>query len=128
MTLTAPLLGVWPPAGAGPMRRGTGPEPDGIRLITGMPASLAGALTVTTVQAEARWKSGVVVFIGERPIALGYHRYEIFGQCQNNDAHRGNTDDRSIRAFAVKPRAFGAPPLGAAEQTAQPCHAWVPDA
>jgi hypothetical protein len=24
-----------------------------------------------------------------------------------DDAHRGNMDDRSVRAFAVKPRAFG---------------------
>jgi hypothetical protein len=26
-----------------------------------------------------------------------------------HDAHRGNNDDRSVGAFAVKPRAFGAP-------------------
>jgi hypothetical protein len=26
-----------------------------------------------------------------------------------DDVHRGNIDDRSVRAFAVKPRAFGAP-------------------
>ena len=30
------------------------------------------------------------------------------GQCQIT-AHRGNMDDRSVRAFALKPRAFGAP-------------------
>jgi hypothetical protein len=24
-----------------------------------------------------------------------------------DDGHRGNNDDRSVRAFAVKPRAFG---------------------
>ena len=28
------------------------------------------------------------------------------------DAHRGNNDDRSVGAFAVKPRAFGAPLCG----------------
>jgi len=30
------------------------------------------------------------------------------GQCQIT-AHRGNMDDCSVRAFALKPRAFGAP-------------------
>ena len=33
------------------------------------------------------------------------------GQCQIT-AHRGKMDDRSVRAFAVKPRAFGAPLCG----------------
>jgi hypothetical protein len=28
------------------------------------------------------------------------------------DAHRDSTDDRSVRAFAVKPRACGAPLCG----------------
>ncbi len=34
--------------------------------------------------------------------------YDSLGQCQIT-AHRGNMDDCSIRAFALKPRAFGAP-------------------
>jgi len=35
--------------------------------------------------------------------------YLISRTVSEDDAHRGNTDDRSVRAFAVKPRAFGAP-------------------
>jgi len=35
--------------------------------------------------------------------------YSISRAVSDNDAHRGNMDDRSVRAFAVKPRAFGAP-------------------
>jgi hypothetical protein len=30
----------------------------------------------------------------------------------DDDAQCGNADDRSVRVFAVKPRAFGAPPCG----------------
>ena len=42
-------------------------------------------------------------------------RKELVFDCSDNgdDAvHRGNTDGRSVRAFAVKPRAFGAPLRG----------------
>ena len=38
--------------------------------------------------------------------------YSISRAVSDNDAHRGNMDDRSVRAFAVKPRAFGAPLCG----------------
>ena len=38
--------------------------------------------------------------------------YLISRTVSDDDAHRGNIDDRSVRAFAVKPRAFGAPPCG----------------
>jgi len=44
-----------------------------------------------------------------------------------DDAHRDNIDDRSVRAFAVKARVFGAPlcgvgawPLGASKQSRRP--------
>jgi len=37
-----------------------------------------------------------------------------------DDAHRGNNDDRSVGAFAVKPRAFGAPLCGARRGRASP--------
>jgi len=35
--------------------------------------------------------------------------YLISRTASEDDAHRGNNDDRSVGAFAVKPRAFGAP-------------------
>jgi hypothetical protein len=38
--------------------------------------------------------------------------YSISRTVSEDDAHRGNVDDRSARTFAVKPRAFGAPPCG----------------
>ena len=49
--------------------------------------SVAGKITV---QSAGRWFAGLV------------------GQCQIT-AHRGNMDDCSVRAFALKPLAFGAP-------------------
>jgi len=38
--------------------------------------------------------------------------YLICRTVSEDDAHRGNNDDRSVGAFAVKPRAFGAPLCG----------------
>jgi hypothetical protein len=38
--------------------------------------------------------------------------YLISRTVSEDDAHRGNMDDRSVRAFAVKPRGFGAPLCG----------------
>jgi hypothetical protein len=38
--------------------------------------------------------------------------YSISRTVLDNHAHRGNADDCSVRAFAVKPRAFGAPLCG----------------
>jgi hypothetical protein len=38
--------------------------------------------------------------------------YLIAQTVSEDDTHRDNIDDRSVRAFAVKPRAFGAPPCG----------------
>jgi hypothetical protein len=38
--------------------------------------------------------------------------YLISPTVSEDDAHRGNNDDRSVGAFAVKPRAFGAPLCG----------------
>jgi hypothetical protein len=38
--------------------------------------------------------------------------YSIDPTVADDAAHRGNTDGRSVRAFAVKPRAFGAPLRG----------------
>jgi hypothetical protein len=38
--------------------------------------------------------------------------YLISRTVSEDDAHRDNIDDRSVRAFAVKPRAFGAPLCG----------------
>jgi hypothetical protein len=35
--------------------------------------------------------------------------YSISRTASDSVAHRGNTDDRSVRAFTIKPRAFGAP-------------------
>ncbi len=38
--------------------------------------------------------------------------YSISQTASDSGAHHGTTDDRSVRAFAVKPRAFGAPLCG----------------
>jgi hypothetical protein len=38
--------------------------------------------------------------------------YLISRTVSEDDAHRGNNDDRSVGAFAVKRRAFGAPLCG----------------
>ena len=38
--------------------------------------------------------------------------YLISRTVSEDDAHRGNNDDRSVGAFAVKPRAYGAPLCG----------------
>jgi hypothetical protein len=52
-----------------------------------------------------------------------------FGLCPRPTRFRGTPDDSSVRAFAVEPRACGAPlrgfgarPLGTAKQTIRPCH------
>ena len=38
--------------------------------------------------------------------------YSIFRTVSDDVAHRDHRDDRSVRGFAVKPRAFGAPLCG----------------
>ena len=38
--------------------------------------------------------------------------YSTLRTVSDHRAHRGHTNDRSVRAFAVKPRAFGAPLCG----------------
>jgi hypothetical protein len=38
--------------------------------------------------------------------------YLISRTVSDDDAYCGDIDDRSVRVFAVKPRAFGAPPCG----------------
>ena len=48
---------------------------------------------------------GAEALVSELSVKIGTRS---LGQCQIT-AHRGNMDDCSIRAFALKPRAFGAP-------------------
>jgi hypothetical protein len=38
--------------------------------------------------------------------------YSALRTASGQSAHRGHTNDSSVRAFAVKPRAFGAPLRG----------------
>jgi hypothetical protein len=55
-------------------------------------------LAITHANVDAAFDCARAVKIGTRSL----------GQCQIT-AHRGNMDDCSVRAFALKPRAFGAP-------------------
>jgi hypothetical protein len=56
---------------------------------------------------------GYLGYLGYAPYPLApqlncKNWYSISRTASDSVAHRGNTDDRSVRAFTVKPRAFGA--------------------